>query len=184
MGRWSQAFSAFYLHLTKQDSFVKGDDFEEFLSEYIFPKDKYKCIHRTPSEPDTAKRFIQSAGLPDFQLQDLTNGNKFWLEAKYSSKWYGAFPDQYILFVNEQTLDKYRNHDKDHTLFIAFGVGGSANYPAQTYIIPVRFIKYADKIYKKFLHHYEISSEYKDWKSADDPLPSQALWERLDNTSA
>ena len=26
MSRWSQAFSAFYLHLTKQDSFVKGDD--------------------------------------------------------------------------------------------------------------------------------------------------------------
>jgi hypothetical protein len=37
MSRWSQAFSAFYLHLTKQDSFVKGDDFEvshslEYLS--------------------------------------------------------------------------------------------------------------------------------------------------------
>ena len=80
MSRLTQALRQLFLTATKKQGFVKGADFETYISRYIFPEDKYTLIYKTPGEEDNAERFIESSLFPDFQFEDKKTGKKFWVE--------------------------------------------------------------------------------------------------------
>ena len=180
MGRWSEALWDFLFSVTKGSGYLKGEQFEKWIETAFFPPDKYTLVHRTPNEPTNAERFVESSKYPDFKFRDLATEKEFWVEAKYRGKWYGSFPNQYIYFIKDWQLDRYRKYDKDLPLFSAIGVGGEADDPNQIYLIPVKAVKMADRIYKKYLVNYEIDNVFKDPnKTTDDlSLSSVKLWKR------
>ena len=83
--------------------------------------------------------------------------------------------------------------DRDEPVFIAVGTGGVAYFPTQSYLIPVRYIKIADRITKKYLLPFESHNLKRDderlEKLRDDefqlgdviPILSASLWKRLNH---
>ena len=170
------------------------EQFEEFVSGILFPKKNYEILHQTPDSSANEERYNKSSDQPDFKFRDYTTGKSFWVECKYQTVWRGKFPDQYLTpFLKEYELDRYTKLDKDEPVFIAVGTGGVAYFPTQSYLIPVRYIKIADRITKKYLLPFESHNLKRDderlEKLRDDefqlgdviPLLSESLWKRLNH---
>ena len=183
IGRLIDAFDLFFYKLFHEsDSKRKGQLFEEYLVDLIFTKEYYDLLHLTQDGYTNFFRYVKSSEYPDFKFQDRIGGKKFWVEAKYRTAWLGEFSEQYIYFLTESQLERYKEVDKKLPVFVAIGTGNKAHNPNQIYLIPVRFIKVAHKIYKKYLLPFEIDSAFKfpDEKKNELALPPQTLWERLD----
>ena len=170
------------------------EQFEEFVSGILFPKKNYGILHQTPDSSANEERYNKSSDQPDFKFRDHTTGKSFWVECKYQTVWRGKFPDQYLTpFLKEYELDRYTKLDKDEPVFIAVGTGGVAYFPTQSYLIPVRYIKIADRITKKYLLPFESHNLKRDderlEKLRDDefqlgdviPILSASLWKRLNH---
>ena len=170
------------------------EQFEEFVSGILFPKKNYEILHQTPDSSANEERYNKSSDQPDFKFRDYTTGKSFWVECKYQTVWRGKFPDQYLTpFLKEYELDRYTKLDKDEPVFIAVGTGGVAYFPTQSYLIPVRYIKIADRITKKYLLPFESHNLKQDderlEKLRDDefqlgdviPILSASLWKRLNH---
>ena len=169
------------------------EQFEEFVSGILFPKKNYEILHQTPDSSANEERYNKSSDQPDFKFRDYTTGKSFWVECKYQTVWRGKFPDQYLTpFLKEYELDRYTKLDKDEHVFIAVGTGGVAYFPTQSYLIPVRYIKIANRITKKYLFPFEshnLSREdderldkfFNDELQLGDVIPilSESLWKRL-----
>ena len=170
------------------------EQFEEFVSGILFPKKNYEILHQTPDSSANEERYNKSSDQPDFKFRDYTTGKSFWVECKYQTVWRGKFPDQYLTpFLKEYELERYTKLDKDEPVFIAVGTGGEAYTPTQSYLIPVRYIKIADRITKKYLLPFESHNLKRDderlEKLRDDefqlgdviPILSASLWKRLNH---
>ena len=170
------------------------EQFEEFVSGILFPKKNYGILHQTPDSSANEERYNKSSDQPDFKFRDYTTGKSFWVECKYQTVWRGKFPDQYLTpFLKEYELDRYTKLDKDEPVFIAVGTGGVAYFPTQSYLIPIRYIKIADRITKKYLLPFESHNLKRDderlEKLRDDefqlgdviPILSASLWKRLNH---
>lgn len=170
------------------------EQFEEFVSGILFPKKNYEILHQTPDSSANEERYNKSSDQPDFKFRDYTTGKSFWVECKYQTVWRGKFPDQYLTpFLKEYELDRYTKLDKDEPVFIAVGTGGVAYFPTQSYLIPVRYIKIADRITKKYLLPFESHNLKRDderlEKLRDEefqlgdviPILSASLWKRLNH---
>ena len=170
------------------------EQFEEFVSGILFPKKNYEILHQTPDSSANEERYNKSSDQPDFKFRDYTTGKSFWVECKYQTVWRGKFPDQYLTpFLKEYELDRYTKLDKDEPVFIAVGTGGVAYFPTQSYLIPVRYIKIANRITKKYLLPFESHNLKRDderlEKLRDDefqlgdviPILSASLWKRLNH---
>ena len=168
------------------------EQFEEFVSGILFPKKNYEILHQTPDSSANEERYNKSSDQPDFKFRDYTTGKSFWVECKYQTVWRGKFPDQYLTpFLKEYKLDRYTKLDKDEPVFIAVGTGGEAYTPNQSYLIPVRYIKIANRITKKYLLPFEshnLSREDERLEKLRDnefqlgdviPILSESLWKRL-----
>ena len=179
IGRLLNAYDAFINVFRQPDSERKGQLFEETLIDTVFIKENYDLLHLTQDGTTNYFRYVKSSEYPDFKFRDKVNGKKFWVEAKYRTKWYGAFPDQYIYFINDSQLERYKKVDEADPVFIAIGTGNKADDPNQVYLIPVRYIEMSEKIYKKFLLPFEISNMSKTPDREDFVLNSNELWEKL-----
>ena len=177
--KFLDACNAFINVIRTPDSERKGQLFEEFLIDAVFIKENYDLLHLTQDSTTNYFRYVKSSKYPDFKFQDKTDGKKFWVEAKYRTKWYGTFPDQYIYFIKDYQLERYKKVDEVDPVFIAIGTGNRSDDPTQVYLIPVRYIEMSEKIYKKFLLPYEISNLSKTPDREDFVLTSKELWNRL-----
>ena len=45
---------------TKPESFVKGDEFENYVRDVAFPKDKYELVHKTHSYQENKNDFVEN----------------------------------------------------------------------------------------------------------------------------
>ena len=180
MGRLIDAIAAFWNTLIQPDRERKGQKFEELLVDNIFIKEYYDLLHLTQDGLTNHFRYVKSSEYPDFKFQDKITGKKFWVEAKYRTVWFGEFPDQYLYFTTESKLERYKKVDEQLPVFVAIGTGNKAHDPNQIYLIPVRYIKMADKIYKKFLLPFEIDNAFRKSDKENFVLPSKELWERIE----
>ena len=171
MSRLSQIAKSIFLESTKEGGFVKGEDFENYVERYIFPKEEYTLIYRTPNEAMNAERFVESSLYPDFQFRDKKTDKKFWVEVKYRQD---SYKDK-IMWATEAQLKRYKEYDKKLPVFVAIGVGvyGNASMPDYFYIVPVKHIKYVG-LFESFLNKYEIYNP--DTKYPDKPIKSEKLW--------
>ena len=64
-------------NLDKPGSFVKGEDFENYVSKYMFPDSDYELIYRTSSYSQNKDRFATASMKPDFHFEKQTLGGLF-----------------------------------------------------------------------------------------------------------
>ena len=190
--RLFDGIDAFFRKVFQSKTHRMGQHFEEFVSGFLFPKKYYEILHQTPDSFANEERYIKNSDQPDYKFRDYSTGKSFWVECKYHTMWRGKFPDQYLTpFLKEYDLDRYTKLDKDEPVFIAVGTGGEAYTPTQSYLIPVRYIKIANRITKKYLLPFEshnLSREDERLEKLRDnefqlgdviPILSESLWKRL-----
>ena len=190
--RLIDGIESFFNKVLQSNEHRIGEQFEEFVSGFLFPKKNYEILHQTPDSSANEERYIKSSDKPDYKFRDYITGKSFWVECKYHTLWRGKFPDQYLTpFLKEYELDRYTKLDRDEPVFIAVGTGGEAYTPTQSYLIPVRYIKIANRITKKSLLPFESHNlsrdderleklRYDEFQLGDViPILSASLWKRL-----
>jgi len=137
--------------INKPESFVKGDEFEDYIRAYLFVKDRYDLIQKTHDYVTNKDDFVENTKEPDYKFKSRT-GKEFFVEAKYRSDYY----ENAIEWCKPFQLKRYKEIDKKTPVFVTIGVGNYSSSPGQIFFIPLKDIKYT-KLFRSFLKKYEVS---------------------------
>ncbi len=148
--------------INKPETFIKGDNFEAYIRDYLFVKDKYIMIQRTHDYTTNKKDFVENTKEPDFKFRCIKTGQEFFVEAKYRSNYY----DDSVEWCKPFQLKRYKEIDNKTPVYITIGVGYESDYPKEIFFIPLKEIKYT-KLFRSLLKKYAIS--------VDKPLNHQLL---------
>lgn len=149
----------------KPASFVKGEDFENYVREVVFPKQHYKLVNRTHNYQTNKEDYVDNSLLPDFELQCLETKKKFHVEVKFRKGTYNK--NDKIEWCKSYQLKRYKSIDKAQPVFLAMGIGDSPKKPDEVFIIPMSSINFCE-FYDSFLDRYSFY--------VDKPIFSSYLW--------
>lgn len=133
------------------DSFKIGDEFEKFVENNIFTKDKYALIHRTGSKKDNEERYPESASGPDFKFRCLETGVEFYVEAKYRSS---AIENRVKGLKKNQEI-RFKKINKVTPVFVIFGYWGKPSNPSKLSLLRLEDCKYSS-LFTYYLANFEI----------------------------
>jgi hypothetical protein len=144
-------------HINTPVSFKKGEAFEGYIREYLFTKDRFDILHRTPSyATNKIDCNIEDTEKPDFKFRAIGTGEVFWVEAKYRSR----YREDKVKCYKPDQLKRYKEFDKKFPVYITLGLGGAPYSPDQVYFIPVKDIQYSyPKLFRSFLERYEVPND-------------------------
>jgi len=147
----SRVLHAAIAEAVKPKTYVKGDEFEDFLRRVIFPASCYDLVGKTHDYSVNRRDFIESSMAPDYRFRDRASGQEFYVEAKYRSGFYRRGVD----WSQQYQLQRYLEIDVTTPVLVAIGVGGRASVPDHLFLFPVRDVRYTH-LFPTFLRHYEI----------------------------
>ncbi|WP_081209738.1 hypothetical protein [Salegentibacter sediminis] len=156
-----------------ENSWTKGEQFENFVQNIIFPESHYELLHKTNDYKQNTERYVQSSLKPDFQFKSKVTGKKLYVEAKFRSK---TFQSKYDVLSQQQFKSFPELNSDDSPIFIAFGYGGKANNPDFISLIPFEEAKerslspekvHAFNITKELFPISEIKQKFKEDKKAE-----------------
>ncbi len=139
-----------------QESFKKGEEFEKYVEEVIFPEAHYELLHKTSDSKQNIRRYSRKSMEPDFQFKCRVSGKEFYIEAKWRAK---PYKDKYDVLSASQFESFPKLHSKITPVFIVFGYGGNAFNPDYISLIPLKDIT-APKISPAKVHSYNIDKTY------------------------
>lgn len=152
--RLSKGIKALSIEMTKPESFVKGEDFEEFVRNVLFPRVDYTLIHKSHNYYTNNRDYVESSMFPDFRFRDRDNEREFWVEAKWRNGRYNQ--DRMINWCKQHQLDRYKSIDRNDTkVFIALGLGGTPLRPKRVVLFPVSSCNFCD-LYNSFIKNYSF----------------------------
>lgn len=135
--------------INKPESFTKGEDFEKYVREIVFPKDKYDLIQKTHSYQDNKGDYIERTLYPDFLFRCKKTKKEFYVEAKFRAN---LFKNK-IQWSNDKQLKRYKDINKTKTVFLCLGFKGTPKSPEQIFIIPISKIKFKG-LYESSIKNY------------------------------
>jgi hypothetical protein len=163
--KFNKGIKALSNEFTKPDSFVKGEEFEEYVRKYIFPSSHYDLIHKTHDFHSNNGDYVESSLKPDFKFRDKKNNQEFYVEVKWRE---GVYYKNKIEWCNDQQLRRYKAIDKNETrVFIVLGFGDKPVKPHEIILFPVSGCNY-NALYDSFLDKYSFH--------IDNPVFSGYLW--------
>lgn len=135
------------------ESFIKGQQFEDFVEKNIFTQDRFELITRTNSYEQNSSRFAEDTLKPDFKFRCKDTGQEFWVEAKYRSE----LPNDQLEALSYRQRDRFYAMEIEEgvPVFVIIGYWGYADNPYALSLIPLKDYKYI-KIYRSFLRQQEI----------------------------
>lgn len=77
MFRFFRAIEAAYKTYQQPDSFSKGEGFEAFVEEVLFPSYDYDLVQRTSSFQDNRRRYSEHSLQPDLLFRDRKQEDSF-----------------------------------------------------------------------------------------------------------
>ena len=120
-----------------QESFKKGEEFEKYVEEVIFPEAHYELIYKTSDSAQNTRRYARKSLEPDFQFKCRVTRKEFYVEAKWRAK---PYKEQYEVLSASQFKSFPAIHSKSTPIFIVFGYGGNAYNPDCISLIPLNGI--------------------------------------------
>jgi len=148
-----RAVKAAWNEISTPDTFRKGEEFETYVRNHLFPKDKYTLLQKTHNYVGNKDDFVDNTKEPDFKFKSVS-GITFFLEAKYRSNYFNGA----IEWCKPYQLRRYREIDKYTQVYVVIGIGSEPNNPTQLFFIPLKDIKYT-KLFRSFLQSYEVSTK-------------------------
>lgn len=116
-----------------QDSFNKGQAFEDYVEQVLFPASHYELLHKTNTYDQNSQRYVGDSRKPDFRFKCILTGSEFHIEAKYRTK---PYQGHYDILSPAQVLAFPEIHQKEKPIYIALGYGGRADDPSYVSLIP------------------------------------------------
>jgi hypothetical protein len=151
LNKIANAFQKGVDELNKPESFSKGEAFERYIKEKLFPDDKYQLLHQAHDYNVNKERYVEESKEPDFQFRSRLNKKELYIEAKFRADY---FQDA-IEICKPFQLKRYQDIDKKTPVFIALGIGGESSSPEQVFIIPIKEIKYT-RLFRSFLKNMSV----------------------------
>ena len=161
-----KAVKAFADDMSTPESFKKGEDFENYVRENLFIGKYYDLLERT-HDYQTNKDYVKSSLKPDFKFRDRLTKREFYVEVKYRNGILSA--DNKLIWCNDKQLARYLEYDKQTSVFILLGIGGTPKYPEYVSLIPLAQAKYTG-LFPSVVERYGIDPEK--------PIPSKILWSK------
>lgn len=156
MGLLNRVIKAVSAEISKPESFSKGETFEDYVRQYMFPKEKYDLIHKTHNYNSNKGDFVETTLYPDFKLRCKETGKEFFVEAKFRE---GVYYQNKIEWCKPYQLKRYQEiNKKECPVFIAFGIGDNPKRPSEVFVIPVSKADYT-AFFDSFLNKYSFHLE-------------------------
>ena len=146
-----RALKAAWDEVNKPETFIKGDEFENFVRNNLFPVNKFELVQKTHDYTTNNNDYVESSKEPDFQFRSRKSGFEFFVEAKYRSGFY----DGAIQWCKPYQFRRYKEIEKQTPVYIVIGVGRQPGNPQNIFLLPVRKTKYP-RIFQSALKFYEI----------------------------
>lgn len=166
LDKLSRAAKAVKSEFDTPDSFVKGDEFEKYVREIMFPADNYELIHKTHAYRDNKKDYIESTLYPDFLFRCRDTSREFYVEAKFRS---GFFKNK-VEWSNNKQFKRYKDINKKKPVFVCLGLEGTPKKPEYIFVMPISKVKYTG-LYESALRDFEFY--------VDKQVFSNYLWKLL-----
>ncbi|MEZ4853258.1 hypothetical protein [Flavobacterium sp.] len=138
-------------------SFEKGELFEKYVEEVLFPDSEYDLIHRTNNYKQNKDRISLDTLKPDFKFKCKRTNIEFYVEAKYRSNF--NWEDMLDIMRYNQ-YERFLKIEKDEKIeiFIAIGYQGEPNNPKNISFIPLKKLKHFT-LYHSFLLKFDIEKK-------------------------
>lgn len=117
------------------DSFKKGELFEKYIEEVIFPETHFEILDKTSDSDQNTRRFVRKSLEPDFHFRCRVSGKSFYIEAKWRAK---PYQDLYQVLSEKQYRSFPKIHTEENPIFIALGYGGHPSEPDYVSLIPYK----------------------------------------------
>ncbi|WP_338732138.1 hypothetical protein [Mangrovimonas cancribranchiae] len=139
------------------NSFQKGESFESYVLQTLFPEDQYTLIHRTNSFEQNQERFSENTLQPDFKFRCKQSGKEFFVEAKFRSD-FNNHNKLEVLTLKQFERYKMFQEQEQCPVFIAVGYEGYANDPENLSLFPLNEFEYLN-VYRSKLNEFAIKHE-------------------------
>ncbi|MHA6279549.1 hypothetical protein ACXYMT_05155 [Salinimicrobium sp. CAU 1759] len=139
-----------------EESFKKGEQFEKYVEENIFPDAHYEVIHKTSDSEQNRRRFVKKSLEPDFHFKCRVTGKEFYVEAKWRAK---PYKDLYQVLSEKQFETFPKLHSSKRPIYIAFGYGGQASNPDYVSLIPLEQVR-TSKLSPREVHSFNIEKAH------------------------
>ena len=117
-----------------EESLKKGEQFENYVEEVIFPEAHYELLHKTSDGKQNTRRYVSKSLEPDFQFKCRLTGKEFYVEAKWRAK---PYRNQFDVLSDNQWKTFPALNSEVKPIFIVFGYGGIASNPDYVHLIPL-----------------------------------------------
>lgn len=148
-----------------EESLKKGEQFEKYVEEVIFPEAHYELLHKTSDSKQNTRRYVSKSLEPDFQFKCRLSGKEFYVEAKWRAK---PFRNQFDVLSDNQWKTFPGLHSEDKPVFIVFGYGGIASNPDYVHLIPLKDLN-SSKIPTTNIGQYQIPKAFYPNNNFHDP---------------
>ncbi|AIJ05347.1 hypothetical protein JH146_0497 [Methanocaldococcus bathoardescens] len=136
----------------------KGEEFESFVLNNLFPEKYFELLDMTHNFETNSKRYVKKSLKPDFLLKDKKTGKIFYVECKYRSKLY---QEKFHWAKDKEQFQRYKDIESNENIpvYIAMGLGGTADNPERIFLMPLKEIKYP-ALFPSVLRDWEINNIY------------------------
>jgi hypothetical protein len=83
MGVLARVLKAARAEWKKPETYVKGDEFEQYVRKCLLPKGRYDLVHQTHDYSANENDFVETSKEPDFRFRSRRSRREFLVEAKY-----------------------------------------------------------------------------------------------------
>jgi hypothetical protein len=139
---------------SKPESYVKRDEFEEYVRTYLFPRNEYKLLNQSQDYETNNDDFRGAVKEPDFKFKSIKTGVKFFVEVKFRWNYFNKSID----WCKPYQFKGYQEIDRKAPVIIAIGLGQEPGDPDKIFVIPLKKINWA-KVYHSFSKEYEIDKD-------------------------
>ncbi len=136
----------------KKKNFKKGESFEEFVKDYVFPDEKFILIRSTQDYRNN-ERYVEGKLEPDLYFRDRKTNETFFVECKFRSNLY----QNKLQWAKDKTQFKrykeFQEKVKPEKVFVVVGLGGKPYDPERVFKLPLEEIKYPalfESVFKKY----------------------------------
>ena len=149
----TKAAKVFIEDYNTPESFKKGEKFEAFARDEIFPQAKYKLLKQTHNYSQNSKDYVEESLEPDFLFECKETGMKFYVEAKFRSETH----DGKVQFSYKAQFERYKEIGKTAAVFVIIGMGENPLKPEHICLIPLKDIG-SIFLTEAFLEKYTIAN--------------------------
>ena len=141
------------------ENYKMGKDFEEYVVNLLNPR-QFKLIEKVNDYSGLYHKAERNKYC-DIVFRDKATNKEFAIECKYRSAWHEYNVNMEVSWVEQYKIDDYNkfSRDKNMSVVVMLGVGGTPDHPADLYCIPLRALQEPFPIRKSYAENFRLNPD-------------------------